>query len=558
MEDEKSREQRYQYALSQRQLYSAEFDQAYRWMMPNRLPLTDDNNGQFVTSLSMTRGQNRTWQIFDPTGIESVYAFANNIQMTLMPPYTKWGLVDVADNVLKLPEAYEVMYGPITEQTKTSIKKQLEDFNAILYVQFQKSKLEAIINECFQDLAISMGVLFLHEGTLDDPVIYDAIPANQVVIEVGANGEVCAIWYPITLPARMITQRWPDATLPEQLKTLIQNNPNQPVKLIMGTVHYYDNPPDEQIYFYVKHNDTNVEIIHEFKDMFPWIVFRGAKSPGEEYGRGPALTAVSFVRELNKITEYMLKGLQTQAYPVLLMSGQMDRNPYTFSLEPGSIIWTPPGQKAADAAASLTGANIQLPMEWTTAQQAVIKEIMFANPLNLLNAGDKTATEANIINNNWIQKNAGFFSRLALELFPPLFNKTIQILTKKGILPRIMINDTPVDVQLDNIFFKLQYQSPLAKLQDQIMAQNLMQGAQSMLTLLGNPTGLLAINLEKFPKELLQRLQWPASMINDNFGDDYVKPIIAQIQKSLGAPQPVTEQPATFGNVSPNQQQMVS
>lgn len=546
--DSKRLQARYQYALAQRQLWSNEFDQAYRWMMPNRLPLTDNNNGQFVTLNSMTRGQDRMASIFDSTGIESIYAFANNVQMTLMPPYTKWGLVATGDSIMKLPQEYIDYYGPITQKTVDDIKKQLEDFNEILYIEFGKSKFEAVINECLQDLAVTMGVLLLHEGTLDDPIIYDAIPANQIVIETGAHGEIVAVWYPITVPAWTILERWPDAQLPNDLMSLIDNNPQQPTRIIIGTVLYPDAQEGQQIYFYVTLDDSKTEIYCEYLDQFPWIIFRGSKSPGEEYGRGPALTALPFVRELNKLSEYMLKGLQMQAYPILLMTGQMDRNPYTFSLDPGSIIWTPPGLKAADAASSLTGGRVDLPLQWVKDMQALIKEIMFANPLNLLSTPEKTATEANIINNNWIQKNAGFFSRLALELFPPLFNKTIHILTKKGVLPKIMVNDIPVEVRLDNVLFKLQYQSPLAKLQDQLAAQNIIQGSQALASLLGNPQWLLSVNVEKFPQTLLEKFNWPAQLINYNFGTDYAQPIIAQIQKLIGGQPPANEQPATFNN----------
>lgn len=540
---------RYTKALGDRQLWSDEIDQAYRWMMPNRLPLANTTAAQFVTSSAQTRGEQRTNHIFDPTGMESILAFANNVQTSMMPPYTQWAQIQVSDLMEKAPQSFIDRFGPITPSTIDDIKKQLENVNNILFEEMRKSQLETVINESFQDLGILMGVLLLRPGNLTDPITYTAVPANQVVVEEGPNGLVENVYVPHTIKARLLLEKWPDAeaNLTGELRQQINDAPDSQINLIEGVINFPHEPEGRRHYYFLLTLDGNHELITQFVKINPFIVFRGSKSPGEVYGRGPALIALPYVRSLNKTTEYMLRGLQMMAYPVFVMSGDTDINPYTLSIEPGSVLFSAPGQLPQNAISSVTGASPQVPFEWVQQTQMQVKEIMFANPLNMNSAGDKTATEANIINNQWIQKNAGFFSRLSYELLPPLIDKTILMLVEKGIIPKVEVNGiftTPVST---NPIFKLDFNSPLAQLHDQQQVQAIVQGSQFALQTFGGIQGLLSMNIGELPEEVFERLGIPPELINYDFKKS---PLIQKIQQSIQGGQPQPTQPSLTGNVN--------
>src|SRR5690606_3841531 len=69
-------------------------------------------------------------------------------------------------------------------------------------------------------------------------------------------------------------------------------------------------------------------------NKFPYAISRYVTGPGEIYGRGPAMMALSAIKVLNQEKKDMLKQGQRVVDPVLLMhdDGVLD----TFSLKPGA------------------------------------------------------------------------------------------------------------------------------------------------------------------------------------------------------------------------------
>ncbi len=546
VESTEGRFKRYQAAVSRRQLWQSQMDQAYRWLAPNRLPLIEDDRPFGILSDSRTRGEERNDHIFDPTGEESVLSFANNMQLNLMPPNKEWASVVVSDGIENLPQIYHERFGPITSETIISIKKQLQEINKIMFTHFESSKLYSSINESFQDLAITLGAILINEGNLDNPIIYDAIPANTIVLESDVENQITNVWRPITLAGRLIKEKWPNATIPPTLQEKINKAPEVPHSLIEGTITYPNNPTGKQFYYFVMLADGTVDLLTEWVDYFPWLIFRGQKSPGETYGRGPGLTALPYVRQLNKLSEYVLRGMQMQAFPVFVLSnGMSDINPYTFSIEPGAIIESNPGIKPSDTIQSVSGASPEVPFQYIQFMQNAVKEIMFANPINVQNKAN-TATEAQIINNNWVQKNAGFFSRTSIELFPGLIDKTLHILTKKGAIPKLDINGKKVTVRIDNILLKLDYMSPLTKAIRMQEVQDIEQGVQFALQTFGGVEGLLTMNIGQLPEEVYERLDLPTELINYKFKNS---PLVKRIQDAVnGQQQGSPAQPEVFSN----------
>ena len=201
---------RYQNALAKRTLWNTQLEQAYRWLSPNRLQLLDDNFQVTGSNLAI-RGQQRMNWIYDPTGIESLQAFANNMQSSLMPAYKNWAQLEIDENFLdpSQNERFRNQFGPITDATIQSVREQLEDATDILFNNFQKARLDQVINEALLDVGISTGVIIVNEGPLESPLKFQAIPANRVVIEGGPYESLANFFNPIRLPADEIKVRWP-------------------------------------------------------------------------------------------------------------------------------------------------------------------------------------------------------------------------------------------------------------------------------------------------------------------------------------------------------------
>jgi len=552
---------RYNNALGRRNLWNTQLEQAYRWMMPNRINLLDDNFQATGTNLAI-RGEQRMNWIFDPTGIESLQSFANNMQTSLMPPYSEWADLELDENFVdpKQNQRFHDQFGPITEQTIRDVRDQLESATKILFDNFQKARLDQVVNEAMLDVGISTGVMIVNEGTLEQPLQFQAIPANKVVIEGGPYESLANFFNPLRMPISEIMVRWPEAKLNSNLENQLKNSPHTPIDLIEATLYYPENEIGQQYYYFVMTNGGEHELVGQWREIDPWIGFRGGKSPGEIYGRGPALTALPTVRVLNKLQEFMLRSAQMQAYPILMMTNTGDVNPNTIEMSPGALVpFGPDIMQGKDPIRPLQlSGNVQATQEQIQDMQQGIREMMFANPIGPNTPVSQSATQSTILNNNWIMKNAGFFSRLSVELFPQLIDKSLHILTRRNVLPLLDINGVKIPMRLNRGIIRLQYTNPAGKAEEEREAQAILQGMQESINLFGPGEGLLPYNIAEFQDEVLSKLGTPESMLNPQFkgvAEALMQSIMGQLQQAAQpqqqqgvAPSP---QPSATGTPSP-------
>ena len=521
LESIKARMKRFEVARGQRERWDQEFNQAYRFMMPNRLLLVEATNQRQTNTGETNRGENRMDEIFDPTGIEALQAFANNIQTSLMPAFQRWAELEVNDEIKNLTGPFFTQFGEINDSTIDQIRDQLLTANKLLFLHFEKSRLSQVVHEAFLDVGISTGVIVLDAGERldDDPLKFQAVPANQIIIEGGPDQTLSNFWQPMHVRARDIPLKWPKAKFSDKLQRQINNDPDSFVDLIQSSLHYPQNPPENRFYFSVVVQKGNEEIITEWRTHDPYIAFRASKSPGEVYGRGPALTALPFVRVLNKLGEFMLRAQQLRAYPIFQVEDTSDINPYTLKIEPASVV--PVSSEMMRSGGGIRALDLGRPpndvREDIQEMRFRVREMMFANPLGPTGLPNKTATEATLINTNWIRKNAGFFSRLAVELFPQLINKSLHVLTEKGIIQPLQINNQTIPLTIDGLFVKLKFNNPLARLQDQEELEAIVQALEFAQRAFGQQEGVLAFNIGELSEAVSHRLKVPQDLINEAF-----------------------------------------
>ena len=97
---------RYDENLSRAQLWQYQLQDVFRWAIPNRGDIINANTDSIVSGARFERGEDRFRNVFDTTAPESVLEFANNFQLTLMPPFERWAKVETVDDIQELPEAF--------------------------------------------------------------------------------------------------------------------------------------------------------------------------------------------------------------------------------------------------------------------------------------------------------------------------------------------------------------------------------------------------------------------------------------------------------------------
>jgi len=490
MEDAKIRWARYQNAKSRRDKWQGILEEAYRYALPTR----DDFS-------NLTTGSDRMQTVFDATAIEGTQNFASNLQYLLMPPFQRW--------MEFVPGPQWQLYARNKNISEQQLKQALQFTSETFFRYLDQSNFALAANEALQDMAISLGVILINEGPPDNPLIFQSIPIDQIAVEEGATGTLENYWHDLEVPARRILEMWPDAQLTQDLQTTINNAPDTLIKLVQSTVKYGDQDDNNPTpyYYCVSECAQQTEIVKRFMKYSPWIGFRFSRSPGEILGRGPVLTALPFIRVLNKMSEFELKAAKFQAFPILMAASAGIFNPYTTLFEPGSVIPIEPAYLNNPPIQKLDmGGNPQFAQLSIQSLQNQVKDIMFADPLMPPGQGpSQTATEVSIRQQNWLRKNAASFGRLTIELLDPVIDKVLMILNNKGLMPPLTI---------DNKRITIKYQSPLIDLQDQQDVQQFLGWAQNLQSLYG-PYAVLAINAPQVPEWLAEKMKVNLTLVQN-------------------------------------------
>ena len=242
--------ERYQNALGARDYWDTTFEQAYKWCMPNRMSLFENGLPTQDTN-QYNRGQERDNHIFDPTGQDSLFKFANNLQTMMMPFEREYLEVELNEAVKDSESAFQRQFGKITDDVIDSVKIQMDKANRILFESWNKGRLGNIANESFLDLGISTGIITVNKGTASNPLQFASVPAHQVVIEGGPCSTLENFYFPRRVQTRHIKQIWPKAELPRGLEDSVDDKGQPSVLLIDRVLTYYDpEDPDKRIYYH--------------------------------------------------------------------------------------------------------------------------------------------------------------------------------------------------------------------------------------------------------------------------------------------------------------------
>ncbi len=480
IESEQNRFSRYQRAVDRRREWEPMLEQAYRYSLPNK-----------NTFWERRPGDERNLDVWDGTAVDGLQTFASNIQSLLIPPFRRWAQLVAGRN--------------IPDQDIENVNLQLQGIMDYFFTKLNSSNFAVVANEAFQEMGISLGTILINEGDDQQPFEFSSVPITQVAAESGKDGKLENFWRTLEIPVEDIKKYWPQAVFLPETMNLLRNAPQTCVKVIEGTIEYPFNKPDERILYYVQMEDNKFDIVKEFRDFNPWIGFRWSRSPGETFGRGPILSALPFIREINQLTEFKTVSAKFQAYPIYTAPSTGLINPYTLVLEPGSIIPIEPNfiDNPPIRPIPMAGNPEIMGSDILRLQQA-ISAILFADPLGPVGGPNQTATEISIRQQNWVRKSGAAFGRLTVEFIKPVIEKCLAILWKRGLISGLKTSDGEKPLLLDGNFIDIDYQSPLIDIQNSEDLRSFQNWASQMEGLFGK-FGLIPMDGTKIPGWLAEK-----------------------------------------------------
>lgn len=501
---------RYDAAVSRREPWVSHWNECYRYALPQR-----------ETFYDRTKGGKKNTHIYDSTAPEAVQEFASRLQATITPPWRNWS--SLVPGPLLPPEF----------RGDKTIQESLDEATETLFGYLHHSNFDLQAHEAYTDLSVGTCCLQFEEGAVGDDLFqFTAIPLSELVIEEGPYSTVQTTWRLRKLPARVVSQEWPEGDFGEALRRKMSDAPDETVEMVVGMV--FETRTKEYWLLVIDRETKHVVFAQNQGRTNPMIVCRWMVVAGELYGRGPVMSALPDIKTVNKVIELALAKASLDAFPPLMALNGAGLNPYTLKIQPNMIIPVQSTDSRNPSLAPLQSAgNFDLSMFLLEDMRNRIKE-MLHNDLRQPAGPVKSATEIAIMDRDFVQQLGASFGRMQREFVEPIIERAVDILVRNG---KISLSD--LTDRLDGEVITLKHTSPLARAQDteELITFQRMQESLAMVPVPG--FAAMAQELAKIPGYLAQKTGFPESLLRDedDIGQDIEagKQMLAQ-QMAQGQP----------------------
>jgi len=488
---------RFSKAKERRRLWHNYLRESYTYAIPDKQTLD-----------RFSPGQKKNLEVYDSTAVVATQKFANRMQQQVVPPWKNWMRLEPGSD--------------IPDENKEEVQKLLDRATDVIFDHINHSNFSTQIHESFMDLAISTGALIVEEGDgIHSALNFRSVSLSEIYPEHTGRGRIENVFREFKIPARDITAVYPKADIGTQLQQVIDNKPDEEVKLIEAII-YEDNKREYETY--VIYEQAKEVLIEEYNRTSPWVVFRESVTPGETLGRGRIMQLLPDIKTLNKIVEFNLKNAALSISGVYTATDDGILNPYTVKIQPGAII--PVGSNDARNPSLMpinqTG-NFNLAQLLINEYRQIINEFMFAQPFGSIQQTPvRTATEMGIRNQDLVQTSLSSFGRVQSEMLEPLINRVVDILVKAGKLPELKVDGKEVTIK---------FTSPMARIQDMEELQNFQMYMQNMAQL---PPDYVegSIKLDEIPRWVAEKMGIPQKLIKSKAEQQQMAQAIAAQQAS--------------------------
>jgi len=453
---------------------------AYRHAIPNR-----DSWENY------SPGTNMNDEVYDTTLASATKKFVHNAINALMPPNKQF---------LKLVAGAEIQ-----DDQRQQINEALQKITDTFFFYLDKSNFNLVIYEALMDMSISTGVLQINEGDDENPLVFSAVPSDQISFDTGPRNDFNAFfrdWY--KLKPEYALELWPDFVLPQKYV----GRDADTIEMTLYEISFYCY--QDRVYKYViVDKDSSDVCYYRESESWEWVAFRMNVLSGEDRGRGVVLDALPSALSINQAIYDELAAAAMQAQPTYMAYTDSIINPYTFKIEPNSIIPVQRGSSETWPIAPLPQAgNLNFTALVVQDLRAQINEIMMTVPLMpIVDVPDRTATEVAVQQTNVRENASAAFNRLQRELFDPLVHRVVYILQKKGLIPQLKIDGKVVAID---------YRTPLAQAKESVQYGAFMQLWQSLVGVYGPQAALQLIDATKLPRWMAEKLDADQSMVKSD------------------------------------------
>lgn len=403
---------------------------AYDYAIPHRRPGSAGEN------------KNPVDRIFDMTATMSVMQFAGSLQQDLFPsgqaPFT-----------LQSGAIAKARLGAGAAR----LDRELEGVAGMMHPFFMTGDWDTAINETCIDLAVGTGAIMPVKGDRQNPILFVAIPFEQIAIGVDISGRSNFVSWKQELERQQVVDAFPQGRFPDDFKN--RGKATEPVVLYQDFVKLTGgNQFGWEFRAYLEHEPQ--PIASSWSRTQPIATPRYYRVPGEPYGRGPVLLALPSIKTLNKAQELALKSAAIQMLGIWGFRAGGTFNPDTVRVGPGEFwpMQSTGGMLGPDVS-RIDPASGRLDV----ARMVIgnlrddIKSALFDMRLPENQGTPRSASEIVARMRQKSETHIGAFGRLTHEVMPIIVPRVAEMLYEAGILA------TPINV--DQFLIATSVQSPM-------------------------------------------------------------------------------------------------
>lgn len=269
---------------------------------------------------------------------------------------------------------------------------------------------------------------------------YKSVPLGELFLRENHQGMIDGFCRWFRLTARQAHQKWGDA-IPEELKSAMDQGSLAPFDFLHRVYPRADYEPgylDERGKPFASEyiSITGQKLMQEGGyNSFPLAASRYIQTPGELYGRSPAMSVLPAIKTLNAEKRTFLKQGHRAADPVLLTA---DDGLVDFSMRPGAMNKGGMSPDGKPLVGILPTGNIQITEEMMQEERALINDAFLVTLFQILtDSPQMTATEVIERTNEKGILLAPTVGRQQSEYLGPMIDRELDLLGQLGLLPEM-------------------------------------------------------------------------------------------------------------------------
>ena len=473
--------------MEKRSTWESHWQEIADLMLPRKAEITKER----------ARGDKRSTQIFDATGIHSLELLAASLHGMLTSSANRW---------------FSLRYKEAVLNENDEAREWLEDSIDKMYLAFARSNFQQEIFENYHDLiAFGTSCLMVEEDE-DDIIRFSARHIKEIYVEENKKGLIDNVYRKFKLTVDQAIQKFGAENLSKEINNTYKSNPYDEVEIchIVRPRFSYDSSKQDKknmkfqsIYF--EHGTDHVISVGGFNES-PYVVSRYLKSSTEIYGRSPAMNSLPDVKVLNKMVEHGLKAAAKQIDPPLLVPDDSMLAPVRMT--PGSLNYYRSGSRDRIEPLNI-GQNTTVTLNAENARREAIARMFHVDQLQIQSNRTMTATEVLQRNEEKMRILGPVMGRIQSELLEPMINRVFSIMLRN----RLFREAPPI---LANQEIDIEYVSPMALAQKGQELQNVMRGLELFGSLSQTMPVMDYIDENGLVKQLVQTLGLPARMIKSD------------------------------------------